>query len=203
MKTKLLLLAITLAMSTNIHAQLIGIFDGNASEVSSSEYTKDSDGNIVISKIVEGINANAADIYATARKYIVNAYKETKYKIVQDDVERGIVMGQGRYLNFCTMNVFPSTYYLCADFYLRVDAKDNRARISLYAKEYSGQRQNINVTEEIADKIVDFPPVNKSTTKKERLYSTAFPLLIQHMKETLAEVEEALGKTVSVSNDDW
>lgn len=203
MKKKTLLLAAFFVLISNANAQLVGIFSGTASEVSNSEYTKDDDGNIIVSKIIEGINANAGDIYATARKYIENAYKETKYKIVQDDAERGIVMGQGRYLNFCTMNVFPSTYYLCADFYLRVDAKDNRARISLYAKEYTGQRQNINVTEEIADKIVDFPPINTSKAEKERLYSTAFPMLIQHMKDTLAEVEEALGKTISVSNDDW
>ena len=198
-----LLYIVLMAWGTDVDAQLVGNFDKGAAEVSSSDYTIDGDDNIVVSEIIEGINANAADIYAAAYDYISNAYKETKYKIIQDNAERGVIVGQGHYLNFCTMSVFPSAYYLCADFLLRVDAKDNRARISLYVREYGGQRQNINVTEELADKIVDFPPVNKSSNERERLYTTAFPMLIERMKATLDDVKEALGKTVSISNDDW
>lgn len=182
---------ITLILSLNCRA-----------EVNSSDYSVDNDGNIVVSEIVEGINAKKADIYAMAKKYIANAYKETKYKIITDNEESGIIIGSGSYLNFHSQYIIPSTYYLCADFNLRVDAKDGRARISLYVKEYSGQRQNINVTEELSDPIINYPPIKESATERDKLYTKAFPVLIERLKATLEEVEQSISKAVSVSADD-
>ena len=68
---KRLMLTLFLAMTVMVMARAA---DG--------DYTVDDDGNVTISKIVEGINANKADIYSSARKYITNAYKVTKYRIV-------------------------------------------------------------------------------------------------------------------------
>lgn len=167
------------------------------------DYSIDDDGNIVIYKIIDGIKATKADIYATARKYITNAYKTTKYQIANEDEEVGTIIGKGTLLNYCSMTLFPSTYYITSDFYLRIDAKEGRARISVYALEYGGQRVNINVTEELHVRISDVPPVGNKAEADSRLYNKAFPLLLEQMKGVLAEVEETLSKAVSISSSDW
>lgn len=189
---KRLVLTLFLAMTVMVMARAA---DG--------DYTVDDDGNVTISKIVEGINANKTDIYSSARKYITNAYKVTKYRIVQEDADMGTIIGKGTFLNYCTLNIFPNTFYITSDFYLRIDAKEGRARISVYADEYGGQRQNINVTEEMHVHIADAPPIGSKVEENSRLYTKAFPLLIEQMQSVLGEVEETLSKAVSVTQDDW
>ena len=51
-------------------------------QIKGQDYTVDKSGNVVVAKIVEGLALQRDDIYLAALKYLENAYKDTKYKIV-------------------------------------------------------------------------------------------------------------------------
>lgn len=173
-------------------------------QVKGKDYTVDKNGDVVVAKVVEGLALQRHEIYTAAQKYLENAYKDTKYKIVINSPESGVVAGEGEYLQFYEGRIFPSSYFLNAPFILRVDAKDGRARISVILSYYTGKRSNINESEDIRNRISEFQPVNESQTERHKLYNAAFPKLFQKAQNTVKEVEEVLKSTPSSAPDtDW
>ena len=173
-------------------------------QIKGQDYSIDKDGNVVVAKIAEGLALQKHDIYMAAQKYMKDAYKDTKYKIVINSLENAVVAGEGEYLQFHEDNFFPYSYFLNAPILLRVDAKDGRARISIILSYYTGKRSNINETINIHDRISEFQPINESQTEKRKLYTKAFSVLYQKCQETLKEVEEVLRATrSSVPDTDW
>ena len=173
-------------------------------QVKGQDYTVDKNGDVVVVKVVEGLALQRHEIYIAALKYLENAYKDTKYKIVINSPENGVVAGEGEYLQFHEDRIFPSSYFLNAPITLRVDAKDGRARISIILSYYTGKRSNINESEDIHDRISEFQPVNESRTERRKLYNAAFPVLFQKAQKTLKEVEGVLKTTrSSVPDTDW
>lgn len=173
-------------------------------QVKGQDYTVDQSGDVVVAMVVEGLALQRQDIYNAALKYLENAYKETKYKIVVKSLENGVVAGEGEYLQFHEDRIFPSSYFLNAPFTLKIDAKDGRARISVILSYYTGKRTNINESEDIHDRISLFYPFNKKQTKRRSLYNAAFPVLYKKALKTLSEVEEVLKSTRSSAPDtDW
>ena len=159
-------------------------------QVKGQDYTVDKNGDVVVAKVVEGLALQRHEIYSTALKYLENAYKDTKYKIVINSKENGVVAGEGEYLQFHEDRIIPSSYFLNAPITLRIDAKDGRARISVVLNYYTGKRSNINESEDIHDRISEFQPVNDSQEERRKLYNAAFPVLFQKVKKTLKEVED-------------
>jgi hypothetical protein len=173
-------------------------------QVKGQDYTVDENGDVVVVKVVEGLALQRHEIYIAALKYLENAYKDTKYKIVINSPENGVVTGEGEYLQFHDDRIFPSSYFLNAPITLRVEAKDGRARISVILSYYTGKRLNINTSEDIHDRISEFQPVNERQTERRKLYNAAFPVLFQKAQKTLNEVEEVLKSTrSSVPDTDW
>ena len=173
-------------------------------QIKGQDYVVDKNGDIMITKIVEGLTIQRNEIFSVALNYMEYAYKDTKYKIVINSPENGVVAGEGEYLQFHEDRIFPSSYLLNAPITLRVDAKDGRARISVILSYYTGKRSNINKSEDIHDRISEFQPVNESQTERRKLYNAAFPVLFQKAQKTLKEVEEVLKSTrSSVPDTDW
>ena len=173
-------------------------------QVKGQDYTVDKSGNVVVSKVVEDIPLQRDEIYSASLKYLENAYKDTKYKIVINSPENGVVAGEGEYLQFHEERIFPSSYFLSAPITLRVDVKDGRAKISIILSYYTGKRSNINTSEDIHDRISEFQPVNEDQTERRKLYNAAFPELLKKAQKTLKEVEEFLMSThSSVPDSDW
>jgi hypothetical protein len=173
-------------------------------QIKGQDYVVDKNGDIMITKIVEGLTIQRNEIFSVALNYMEYAYKDTKYKIVINSPENGVVAGEGEYLQFHEDRIFPSSYFLNAPVTLRVDAKDGRARISVILSYYTGKRSNINESEDIHDRISEFQPVNESQTERRKLYNAAFPVLFQKAQKTLKEVEEVLKSTrSSVPDTDW
>ena len=173
-------------------------------QIKGQDYVVDKNGDIMITKIVEGLTIQRNEIFSVALNYMEYAYKDTKYKIVINSLENGVVAGEGEYLQFHEDRIFPSSYFLNAPITLRVDAKDGRARISVILSYYTGKRSNINESEDIHDRISEFQPVNESQTERRKLYNAAFPVLFQKAQKTLKEVEEVLKSTrSSVPDTDW
>lgn len=174
------------------------------SQIKGQDYTIDKNGDILIVKVLEGLNLQRNEIYNAALNYLENAYKDTKYKISINSSEKGVVAGEGEYLQFHEDRIFPSSYFLNAPITLRIDAKDGRARISVILSYYTGKRSNINESEEIHDRINEFQPVNESQTERRKLYNKAFPVLIQKAQKTIKEVEGVLKSTrTSVLDSGW
>lgn len=183
--------AMVMAIST--HAQIKG-----------QDYSVDNNGDVVITKIIEGLALQKHEIHIAAMKYLENAYKDTKYKIVINSPENGVVAGEGEYLQFHEDNYFPYSYFLNAPFLLRIDAKDGRARISVALSYYTGKRSNINETKSIHDRISAFQPIKEDEMEHRKLYSKAFPILFKKVQKTLGEVEETLKSTRnSAPETDW
>ena len=173
-------------------------------QIKGQDYVVDKNGDIMITKIVEGLTIQRNEIFSVALNYMEYAYKDTKYKIVINSPENGVVAGEGEYLQFHEDRIFPSSYFLNAPITLRVDAKDGRARISVILSYYTGKRSNINESEDIRDRISEFQPVNESQTERHKLYNAAFPKLFQKAQNTVKEVEEVLKSTPSSAPDtDW
>ncbi|MDY6296809.1 MAG: hypothetical protein SPL50_00725 [Alloprevotella sp.] len=173
-------------------------------QIKGQDYVVEKNGDIMISQIVDGLAFQKNEILSVALKYMEDAYKDTKYKIVINSLENGVVAGEGEYLQFHEDRIFPSSYFLNAPITLRVDAKDGRARISVILSYYTGKRTNINTSEDIRDRISEYQPVNESQTERRKLYNAAFPVLFQKAQKTLKEVEEVLKSTrSSIPDTDW
>jgi hypothetical protein len=206
MSTKTILLFVIPLFSSFAKAQISLPFIKNDTEitVTKNDYIIDTQNNIVVTKIIENLNGNQIDIYTLAKKYLTEAYEETKYKILNEDIENYTILAEGIYNNFASMNIFPNTYYLNAEFKAKIDSKNGRARISLFVNKYRGQRINGNDVKELSDNICDFQPINLMNNEKERLYNKAFPILIKRLKTTIAKIEEALKAGIlSVQDDNW
>ena len=173
-------------------------------QIKGQDYTVDKSGNVVVSKIVEGLALQRDDIYLAALKYLENAYKDTKYKIVINSKENGVVAGEGEYLQFHEDNFFPDSYFLNAPFTLRVDTKDGRAKLSIILSYYTGKRSNINESIDIHDQVSAFQPVNEDESEHRKLYTKAFQKLYEKISKTLNEVETVLKSTrSSLPETDW
>ena len=173
-------------------------------QIRGQDYTVDKSGNVVVSKIVEGLALQRDDIYLAALKYLENAYKDTKYKIVINSKENGVVAGEGEYLQFHEDNFFPYSYFLNAPFTLRVDTKDGRAKLSIILSYYTGKRSNINESIDIHDQVSAFQPVNEDESEHRKLYTKAFQKLYEKISKTLNEVETVLKSTrSSLPETDW
>lgn len=173
-------------------------------QIKGQDYTVDKSGNVVVAKIVEGLALQRDDIYLAALKYLENAYKDTKYKIVINSKENGVVAGEGEYLQFHEDNFFPYSYFLNAPFTLRVDTKDGRAKLSIILSYYTGKRSNINESIDIHDQVSAFQPVNEDESEHRKLYTKAFQKLYEKISKTLNEVETVLKSTrSSLPETDW
>lgn len=173
-------------------------------QINGQDYTVDKNGDVIISKIVENLALQRHEIYLSALKYMEESYKDTKYKIVINSPENGVVAGEGEYLQFHEDNYFPYSYFLNAPFLLRVDAKDGRARISIILSYYTGKRSNINETKDIHDRISEFQPIKEDEMEHRKLYNKAFAVLYKNSQKTLNEVVEVLRSTRSSEPDtDW
>ena len=173
-------------------------------QIKGQDYTVGKSGNVVVSKIVEGLALQRDDIYLAALKYLENAYKDTKYKIVINSKENGVVAGEGEYLQFHEDNFFPYSYFLNAPFTLRVDTKDGRAKLSIILSYYTGKRSNINESIDIHDQVSAFQPVNEDESEHRKLYTKAFQKLYEKISKTLNEVETVLKSTrSSLPETDW
>ena len=173
-------------------------------QIKGQDYTVDKSGNVVVYKIVEGLALQRDDIYLAALKYLENAYKDTKYKIVINSKENGVVAGEGEYLHFHEDNFFPYSYFLNAPFTLRVDTKDGRAKLSIILSYYTGKRSNINESIDIHDQVSAFQPVNEDESEHRKLYTKAFQKLYEKISKTLNEVETVLKSTrSSLPETDW
>lgn len=154
------------------------------------EYKQDDNGNVVYTLILENLPHSKKDVYKAAKKYFETAYKNTKYNISYESEKDGIIVGTGSFQQYFQGGNAIKVMTFNVDFQLRVDAKDNRARLQLIAKDYSvatisdiGSNEKTNVT------ITTVAPFSENKDNK-KTYNKAFESLTEITEKTLKEASE-------------
>ena len=169
-------------------------------------YKADDNGNVIYTLMLEELPHSASDVYGAAKKYFDSAYKHTKYKITYDSAEDGIVIGTGSFQQFFQGGNVVKVITFNVDFQLRVDAKDNRARLQLIAKDYILSTLNdLSANEKTSVSIVTVAPIAENKDNK-KLYKNAFDAMSELVAKTMNEAAESIRSytpSVRVSKEDW
>lgn len=145
----------------------------------------DENNDLVFTKVVDNLNITKEDIYNRAFTYFVYKYKDANSVIQQQDKEAGIIIGKGYFKDFnCSVGTYKmmgvelTTYdYYSANHILRIDIKDNRARLILTISNYEFSRgasassllagtNSMSPKNTITKKIVDCAPINALTIEE-------------------------------------
>ncbi len=167
------------------------------------QYQLDENGNVTYQKIVDSINLTKTELYNRAMDYFVFNYGDANSVIQNRDIENGIIIGKGIFksvfyaglLNFTTID----TWHI-----LKIEAKDNRARITLALTNYDetitgGTTPDIHNSFSVS---AQYPFVFKGYLKTR--YGKAFYESHRHALETIASLERALrGDSTKNKNDNW
>lgn len=164
-------------------------------------YSVDNKGNVIFEATLENLPLDAADIHGAALKYLENAYKDTRYEIVENNPQANVT-GQGNISNFYCHGGLTSSALYSLNFYVRVDAKDNRARIRFVCRNYSIMNMNDAKSSTSEDFLIsECSPVGEVHKKKG--HKKAFEALSTFAERTLSAVSEAIkSATPAISNDD-
>jgi len=132
MKKYALILVLCFAI-TNIDAQtkktkkLISEIEG--------QWEQDDNGNITYTRIIEDLNLPKDKIYTRALEYFTYNYGDGSSVIQIEDKEKGLIIGKGVYKNVHIGNSIIA-YIFDTWHILRIDVKENRARIMLTLTNY-------------------------------------------------------------------
>lgn len=172
---------------------------------SQCDYRIDDTGNLVFCTVLENLPLSQSDIYMVSCDYLRNAYRDTRYKIVEDLAEKGRVIGAGVFESFFQSNSLTKGVIFNAPFHLRIDAKDGRARIQLIARNYNQVVLNdFGGKEKVEVPISTAQPFSEQNNQK--IYRNAFESLHEKAHKTILAVKDALDSAVttaiSVDNDE-
>lgn len=168
------------------------------------EYKVNEAGDVVFTAFVENLPLKAADIHRAATEYLSEAYKEAKYDITECNNEKLIVVGKGKFNNFYNHNGILSSDLYSVHFNVRIDSKDNRARLQFIVRNYDimnlSDIGNKNAESVLISKC---SPVGRSLDSKA--HRKAFEALMDRAAQVLAAIKVGLQKaTPSVEEDnDW
>lgn len=158
--------------------------------------------NIVVSKIIDGINVSSDEIYVRAKSYFSRAYVNSNAVIQTDDRESGIIIGKGLYTGLASYNL--GTWKFKSYHILRVDMKDGKARIICSA---STIMPYVKSTDDHEYNIVDYYPI----TNKRYTWATkgsqkrALENLVKEMYLSLSGLEKAIreGGILTIEQEEW
>lgn len=99
----------------------------------------DDKGNVIFTAIVENIPFSQRGIVDLAKSYLNEEYRTARYSDIKAVDDKGIVYGKSDLNAFYTNNGAIKSDVFSADFFLRFDCKDGRARIQAIFKDYGIQ----------------------------------------------------------------
>lgn len=189
---KILLLTILLLTSLLINAQ--------TSEIDS--LCKVEDNKVVFTKIIEDINGNRDEIYQRALIYFANAYKSANDVIQMKDKDAGTIIGKGIFTVYESSGLSSET--VKCDHTLRIDAKDNRARIVLSVQQYDIHISAISAQSLPTNYKWEITEVYPFTKKRKRGFSKIYEGLCNTVNTVFSDIEKSLKAESSIVNDtDW
>ena len=182
----------------------VGAQNKETSELLSSidgQWQPDENGYVTYQKIVDVPDASMSELYAKAESYFAYHYKDANSVIQARNPESGLVVGKGIFpdvhtgQNMITIRV--STRHI-----LKIECKDNRARVTLSLTDYIQRRSGGGSSSTFEYPLNDrFPLTDKDSEKN--VMGKAFYKSHLVAQQTLAAVEEYLKKETKASNSDW
>jgi hypothetical protein len=191
---KLLTILVVLASVFSLSAQ------------SKTTYKVDSKNNVVFTSIIEDLPLSRDEIYKAALSYLETAYKDTRYKITLSSPENGSVAGTGNFASIHEHSNLTSSKIISADFTLRVDAQDGRARMQIIVRKYDLVVLCDTKSKRDEDVLVSSvaPIADNSTDRKN--YTKTFEKLSALVDRTFDSVATTLKNTTSAApadNEEW
>lgn len=153
-------------------------------------------------QIVDSLPLKAPEVYNFTAEYMKDAYKITKYDIIQDNPEKGMIIGRGEFNAFESYAAFPNQYTFTCNPILRIDVKDGKARVCVIIKTYAQIRVNGNVKEDKEVKLIDVSPIN-SVSESEKMYNKVFLAVAKKALDVVSEYEEFIRGKQSDDIGDW
>ncbi len=163
----------------------------------SGEYEFDNNGNVTYTEIVDLPGLDKDEIYNRAHNYFVYNYNSGKDVIQIDDKESGQLVGKGIFPNVHTGG-FPVLEF---DVYhiLRIDVKDEKARVILSLTEYQTKSSEYTINEGIASNY----PFSNITIQKSA-FGKAFYYAHKKAQNFLEKIQSKLIEgNIVVGDDDW
>ncbi|AUP77446.1 DUF4468 domain-containing protein [Flavivirga eckloniae] len=164
----------------------------------------DDNNNVTYTKIIEGINLSKDEIYTRALAYFTYNYGDGDSVVQVQDKEKGTIVAKGLYEK-AHVGISLVTYIFDTWHVLRIDIKENRARILLSLTNYNytvsgGSTPDVKNTIPISS---NYPVTQKGHTKNQ--FAQAFYKSHKRAEATLLAIEKALkeGNTFNSEQDDW
>lgn len=182
------------------------LFNINLCYSNEIEYKTDDKGNVVYTMTLENLPHSKGDVYKAAKNYFETAYKNTKYKISYESEGDGIIVGTGSFQQFFQGGNAIKVMTFNVDFQLRVDAKDNRARLQIIAKDYQvATISDLGSDDKATISISSVSPFTDNKDNK-KTYKKAFETLTELVEKTLKESSESIksySPTGNITTEDW
>jgi hypothetical protein len=169
------------------------------------KYYEVNNGEIVVSKILEGVPGTKDEIYNRIKSFFVRTYKDGKSVIQVDDKEAGVLIGKGQYFKIVAFSLGGGI--VNADHILRVDIKDGRIRVVCSISTMTNLffipgHENI----EYEYHVVDYAPfTNKRSSSTKSVQLSALIKCIELMHYSIDNLEKAVkvGLIKGENRTDW
>lgn len=159
-------------------------------EAIEGQYSVDDNGNVSYIKIIDSIGLTKDEIYNRVLAYFTYNYTNGESVVQIQDKENGQVIGKGIYMNVYLGQYWGGLWEYDTWHILRVDVKDNRARIVLTLNNYRSRNTQGNGTG-VDLKITDnYPFVKKGAAKNH--FAMAFLESHDRVMASLASIEKAI-----------
>lgn len=185
----IVLIAITANLYSQSKSEMLAELNG--------QYNVDENGNVTIFKVLDSINLSKDEIYNRALNYFTYNYVSGKSVIQSQDKEKGNIVAKGIYENVHTgTNASLATFNISTWHIIRVDIKDNKARIIISLTNYDqvisgGNSQNVYKTSFIKDEFPINPKGYYETIMTKAFYKS--------YKKALSSLN-AIEKTIKEGN---
>jgi len=178
------------------------------------KYTTDSiykikNGQIVVTRIIEGIDGNKDDIYLKVLNFFTQN-SDASFIIQINDKEDGLFIMKGLFKEFWTSKLFLVTLDWNCWHIFRTDIKDGRARVTCSFSNMQTKYYEPNQYRNISDEynIADYAPFTdkiKDRVKYDKGKQTeAFVHLIETVQNTFDSLEKTLKEeAIKGVNDNW
>ena len=164
------------------------------------QYSLDESGYVTYQKIIEVPETSKDVLFSRAETHVAITYNDANSVIQSKDKDTGILIGKGIYGDIFT---FPGifTAYCSFSHNLRIDCKDNKARISISLTELKEKRVASGDAAYMDFKISEIYPL-KLDGKEKNITGQAFYYAHKRVLADISTIEDALKGKGNIS-DEW
>lgn len=168
------------------------------------QWQLEENGYVTFQKVVNYLNLNKTELYNRAMDYFVYYYSDVNSVIHDRDIVNGIIIGKGIFKKVHALNDVLQSIIIDTLHILKVEVKDNRARITISLTQYDeimrgGELPGNHYLYPIPNQY----PFNPNAYQKD-LYEQVFYKSQLKALETIASVEKALrGDNTQKKDENW